>query len=440
MTVGGAGRTTGREDLRVVVRYRRPVVTGLHVVLGALDAEPPPGRWSVVFADRAEELAPAVAAGLAEAERVLVLWSFYSGDVPAVAEEIAACRSTVDDPRVVHLAGGVHASAEPAATAALGFDVVAVGEGESIVVGVATAMVSGGGFGEIAGLTWLEDGGLVTTGPAERHPLDRWPAFAARWGRFNAVEITRGCIYACRFCQTPYLFKARFRHRSVADVRAHVAVMRREGLRYVRFVTPTALSYGTQTEEPDLEAVEALLAGVREELGPDGRIYFGGFPSELRPEHVTPEALAIIRRWTDTTSVIIGAQSGDEGVLAGAKRGHGVDEVERAVRVAIAAGFRPDVDFLFGLPGEGGAEAARSMAFAQRLSELGARIHAHTFLPLPGTPWRGAAPGSLDDATRSGLARLAGSGAAHGQWRSQEELAQRLVPLVRRGERRRDHA
>ena len=32
-----------------------------------------------------------------------------------------------------------------------------------------------------------------------------------------ALEITRGCVYACSFCQTPFMFKARFRHRSVGN-------------------------------------------------------------------------------------------------------------------------------------------------------------------------------------------------------------------------------
>ncbi len=428
---------TAPEDLRIVVRERRPVVTGLHVILGALDRASPPGRWSVVFAERAEELVPAIEAGCGEAARVLVAWSFYTAEFPAVAAEVAAARAAVDDPRVIHLAGGVHASAEPLRTLQGGFDLVAVGEGEATFAGVVSALVAGDDPTRVPGLAWRDGPRLVTSGPAPRDELDRWPAFAARWHRYNAIEITRGCIYACRFCQTPSLFKARFRHRSVDDVVDHVALMRRRGMRYVRFLTPTALSYGTQTTEPDLEAVEELLAAVRETIGPDGKVFFGGFPSELRPEHVTPRAMAILRRYVDNTSVIIGAQSGAPAVLEAAHRGHGVEEVERAVRVAVAAGFRPDVDFLFGLPGEGEQEAAASLRFARHLVKLGARIHGHTFLPLPGTAWRNAEPGRLSDATRAGLDQLVGRGAAHGQWRSQEELAVRLAPLVRRSRERR---
>ena len=37
---------------------------------------------------------------------------------------------------------------------------------------------------------------------------------------------------------------------------------------------------------------------------------------------------------------------------------------------------------------------------APRLAAAGARVHAHAFLPLPGTPWAGAAPSRVDPASR----------------------------------------
>ena len=40
------------------------------------------------------------------------------------------------------------------------------------------------------------------------------------------------------------MFGGRFRHRSVASVREHVRRIVSYGLRDVRFITPTSLSYG----------------------------------------------------------------------------------------------------------------------------------------------------------------------------------------------------
>ncbi len=423
------------ERLRIVVRDRRDITYGHNAILGALrTAHPSPGAWTVVFAPDAAAVVEAVRQALADGVgRVLVTWSFYSPSFVEMLDELHEVRAAVDDLRVTHIAGGPHAAAEPEQTVRAGFDLAALGEGEQTFVALVDALCRDLPLADVRGLGYLDgDDCWVSTGPPDRHGLDRFPSFATEWGRFGPIEITRGCIYACRFCQTPYLFKARFRHRSVDDIAGHVRELRARGMRYVRFITPSALSYGTQTDTPDLDAVDAMLAAARDAIAPDGKVYYGSFPSEARPEHVTPEAMRVLKRWVDNTSIIVGAQSGSERVLASSKRGHTVDDVERAVRVALDAGFRPDVDFLFGLPGEAAADAAASVALAERLADLGARIHGHTFMPLPGTPYRNAGPGRVEPTTRAGLERLVARGRMYGQWAQQEQLAEQLVPLVRR--------
>jgi B12-binding domain/radical SAM domain protein len=283
----------------------------------------------------------------------------------------------------------------------------------------------------IPGLVYRDGDQVVRTGKAVRHPLDTYRAFPLTYHRYNPLEITRGCVYACRFCQTPFMFSARFRHRSVDNVRWHVRRMRERGLRDVRFITPTSLSYGSQSAAPNLAAVEELLAACKEEVGPDGRVFFGSFPSEIRPEHVSVEALRLVRRYCANDNLIVGAQSGAESVLAAAKRGHGVEEVRRAVRLGIQEGFRINVDMIFGMPGEGPAQVDESLALAAELADLGARIHAHTFMPLPGTPWRDAPPGDVDPATISEVDRLSRRGSLYGHWQRQREHAIRLADAAK---------
>jgi len=224
------------------------------------------------------------------------------------------------------------------------------------------------------------------------------------------------------------MFKARFRHRSVGNVREHIRCMQRDGIRYMRFVTPTCLSYGSSDTSVNLDAVEELLAAVREEM-PDGRIYFGTFPSECRPEHISEAALRVLRKYVDNDALVIGGQSGSERLLAATHRGHGVEDVVRAVKLCVAAGFRPDVDLLLGLPGETDEDRALTVALARKLVDLGAKIHSHAFMPLPGTPLRGATPALIDAATQRALERMESSGAMHGQWRRHREISGELVAL-----------
>jgi radical SAM superfamily enzyme YgiQ (UPF0313 family) len=98
-------------------------------------------------------------------------------------------------------------------------------------------------------------------------------------------------------------------------------------------------------------------------------------------------------------------------------RGHDVAAVRRAVATARACGFRPSVDFVFGLPGEEEEDREATRRLVSEVARAGARVHAHAFDPLPGTPWRAEPPGRLDEATAALLARLHAGGRAYGAWR-----------------------
>ena len=410
----------------IVAHHARSGLAALNVVTAALQTDPGTSEVEVRFARDRSALARELRRAADSGALPLAFWSFYSPDFVASREDLAFVRARAPG---MHVAGGVHASAEPLATLRAGFDFAALGEGEATAVALVSAIMAGRDLRALPGLSFLRDGRLVSNGPGERRPLDDFPAFNARARKWNALEITRGCIYACSFCQTPFLFKARFRHRSVENVRAHVACLRKSGtLRYLRFLTPTCLSYGSADRSANLEAVEELLAAVREEL-PEGLIYFGTFPSECRPEHVTPAALRILNRNVDNRQLVIGGQSGSDRMLERMHRGHSVEDVRAAVRACREEGFLPDVDLLFGLPGETAEDRALTLAFARELADLGARIHSHSFMPLPGTPLAASEPEPVEEPMRLELMRLESSGAMHGQWRAQERIARELVAL-----------
>jgi len=414
--------------LHIVFAYRRTGKFAFHVLAGALETDPRVAAVPLTFANGHDALVDAIHAGLAGAHRVLVCWSFYSPDFARLAAEMVAARAAIDDPRVVHIAGGVHASAEPLGTLRAGWDLVGRGEGEHLIRNLARALQEGRDAREVAGVAWLDaEGALQSRGVAPQADLDAFPPFAPGHRRHGPIEITRGCIYACRFCQTPYFAKARFRHRSLANTLDWVRYLRGIGFRDYRFLSPTSLSYGSDGPDPDLAAVEALLAGAREIIGPDRNLFYGTFPSELRPEHVTSQVLALLKRYVDNKTLILGGQSGSERVLEKSARGHGVAEIERATALCLEAGFKPHVDFIFGLPGERREDVEATLALARRLAEQGARVHGHTFMPLPGTPFQAEAPGRIDAATRAQLLQLASRGRLYGQWQQQVEVARDLA-------------
>ncbi len=414
--------------LTVVWAYRRTGKFAFHVLTGALETDARTASVPIEFANGVDAVVAAVRTALAApTARVLVGWSFYSPDFPQMRAELHAVKAKIDDPRVVHVVGGVHAAAEPEATLRAGWQFAAIGEGERLVRDLVLCVQAGGDLRTVPGIAFLDGPSLRKNGRAERIALDEFPPFGPGHDRFGPIEITRGCIYACRFCQTPYFAGANFRHRSVANVRHWARYLVGRGFRDFRFLTPTSLSYGTFAPEPDLAAVEALLAGVREEIGPTRNLWFGTFPSEVRPEHITDASLRLLRKWVSNRALIVGGQSGSDRVLAASARGHDSACIERAVALCVEHGFVPHVDFLLGLPSEEPSDVDATLQLMDRLVARGGKVHGHTFLPLPGTPFRKAPPGALTDDVRRRLRQLASKGQLYGQWEQQEATAQQMA-------------
>lgn len=414
--------------VNVVLNFSKVARCAFNVLVGALQAYIQDADLSITVASDKQDLLRILQQADDETSYV-VLWSFYSPRFIDAQKQLQHLKSRVDKTNIIHLAGGVHASAEPYQTLQAGFDYVAIGEGEQIIVDFIRCVLKGDKPNAVKGIAWLKGEQLQRNGRGELIDLNDYPPFAPNRRLFGAIEITRGCIYACKFCQTPYVSKARFRHRSVENIEYYAGLMRSRGFRDYRFITPTAFSYGSQDKQVNLDALENLLVAVRRAVGPEARIFYGTFPSEIRPEHVSRKALRMLKKHIDNNNLIIGGQSGSQQILDSSKRGHSVAAVTEAVKLCISEGFIPNVDFLYGLPGETEVDVEQTLSLSQSLAELGARIHNHTFLPLPGTPFRNSAAGDIDAGIQRKLVLMESNGQAYGKWKGQIMTARKLVEI-----------
>lgn len=424
--------------LTLVFNYKQTSNYAFNVLIGALDAYLDSPDLEIKIANSSDRVLAATTEALDQHRMVVVAWSFYSPQFLERAEELAQFRKQLDDENVIHIAGGVHATADQRQTLEAGFDIVAVGEGEATIVDFVGRLLRGENYRDTKGIAYFDGDQYVAHGSGERIDLNDYPPFAAKHRRFNPIEITRGCIYACKFCQTPFMFKAIFRHRSVENVCHHVSVMKDHGLTDIRFITPTSLSYGSPDHSVNIERIEELLSSIRSVLGDKGRIFFGTFPSEVRPEHVSREVLVILKKYVNNNNLIIGGQSGSQRILDFSKRGHTVEDIVRSVRISLEVGFLPNIDFIFGMPGETPSDVRASLKLADQLSNMGARIHGHTFMPLPGTPFRNAPPGVIDPASMRQLQRLVSRGKLYGKWEEQESIAESLAQVSKRSRKSRE--
>ncbi|MBI5240035.1 MAG: TIGR04013 family B12-binding domain/radical SAM domain-containing protein [Elusimicrobia bacterium] len=412
----------------LILYYSRPNRFSIAALAGALEPRQGLRGLPMEFPPDPPRLRLALRALLRRHDLVLAGFSLATPQMAGLDALLASLRDEFPE-RVLWLAGGPHPSADPGAVLRAGFDLVARGEGEETLAELLERLRRGQDWRGLPGTSWLDAGGRVRSGGGRPPPdLDRLPPFSPGRRIFGPIEITRGCPFACGFCQTSALFGGRPRHRSPEVVAHYAGLLAGRGMFDLRVVTPNAFAYGSADgRSVDLPALRELFRSVRRAQGPSGRLFFGSMPSEVRPEHVSAATLGLVRRYAANDNLAIGAQSGSPRLLEAAGRGHGVGEIAAAVAATLKAGLKANVDFIFGLPGETEADQELSLALIRRLTAMGARIHAHWFIPLPQTRFAARRPAPLAARFAAELARLAAAGVLYGQWESQERLAARLA-------------
>ncbi|HOK87715.1 MAG TPA: TIGR04013 family B12-binding domain/radical SAM domain-containing protein [Fervidobacterium sp.] len=340
-------------------------------------------------------------------EGTAVAYSFTTFDLDAVTGEI----NILKDNGYTLIAGGPHVTAMPQDMLTLGFDYVFLGDGEENII-------------EFLKGTKPESG--TFDGVTKRVNLDDYPPICEEKKLFMPIEISRGCPFNCGYCQTPRLAGKLVRHRSIDNIIEYQKISVAHRKTVARFITPNAFGYASKNGiTPNVEAIDELLFKIKSTGVTE--IYFGTFPSDVRPESITDEVIKAIKKYIDNDYLVIGAQSGSNRILNMIQRGHTVEKVEEALEILANNGFYAKVDFIFGFPFETREDVEETFKFIEKIVEkYNAKIHAHTFMPLPGTPLFEYGPGTLKEYQRKFLGQLASKGILDGYWIEQEKLAKKV--------------
>jgi B12-binding domain/radical SAM domain protein len=208
--------------------------------------------------------------------------------------------------------------------------------------------------------------------------------------------------------------------------------MKEKNLTDIRFITPNAFSYGALDGKTlNISQLEKLLIKIENIIAPNGRIFLGSFPSEVRPEHVTKETLALIKKYCANDNIIIGAQSGSQKILDICHRGHSVEDIYKAVELTVNEKLTANVDFIFGLPRETEDDINLTIKLMEDLVKLGARIHTHSFIPLPQTLFMMETPKRIDENIKQYIKKITSKGLAFGDWAKQERIALKVSKYLR---------
>ncbi|PKL59931.1 MAG: TIGR04013 family B12-binding domain/radical SAM domain-containing protein, partial [Methanomicrobiales archaeon HGW-Methanomicrobiales-4] len=239
--------------------------------------------------------------------------------------------------------------------------------------------------------------------------LDAYPSFSQFKGY---IEISRGCPFSCQYCQTPCIFGHRMRHRGLDSIRELA-----KNFKQIRLVTPNALAYGSDGRALRLDKVKKLLIVLKKELLRE--VYFGTFPSEVRPESINQESVELISTYCDNKKLHIGVQSGSDAVLSRLRRGHSCADALSALDHTRDGGLIPVVDVIFGFPDETAEEQEETVKLVREVCKNG-YVHAHRFIPLPGTPFAGSVSTPVIPEAKAVLGSLALAGRVTGSWNEPE--------------------
>ena len=327
---------------------------------------------------------------------------------------------------VTIIGGGAHASIRPKELLVNGFDYAVVGEGETVFPDLIWQLINNDDPLNIPSVVDKTSNEVPVPGKLPTVDLDKCPPFALGMNILGPIEVTRGCPFQCKFCSTPFLTGGRVRHRSVESITNWLKLaVEKSGFERTWFLSPNALCYGGHGRKAEPEKLENLLKAVTKIDGLE-EVFFGSFPSEVRPEFVTKSILEMLRSYVANDTLQIGLQSSSNHVLNLANRHHTVEQGMDAIQIALETDFIPHVDMIFGLPGETKEELYESIELCYNLVEMGAKTHGHVFMPLPGSAYENMPPGRLDSESRRLLGELSRRKDMTGSWSTQEGIAEYL--------------
>jgi B12-binding domain/radical SAM domain protein len=336
-----------------------------------------------------------------ESEKGLLLYSFMTPQLPQILKEISWInryrRSSLKT-----LAGGPHTTGDPESSLKLGFDYVFRGAAEM-------------GFGSFI-QNYLE--GKLPPAPAifktaDIDWLDRSLPISRLLATSPPLEITRGCYWNCRFCQTSC---QNAKHRSLDSIKIYYQGLKQRGHhRRMSFICPSAFEYGARNaRQLSLMAVKELLEYCKS--NGTSHLEFGIFPSETRPNTFSEEFVALISQFCSNQKICIGGQTGSDRLLKLIRRGH--------------YHLRPYVDMIFGFPEENSQDRRETLQLIKKLATTyRTRIHLHYFIPLAGTELAQSRPKALDYKTIDTLNKFEHDGLCTGWWKNGMRLSDELLKV-----------
>lgn len=274
-----------------------------------------------------------------------------------------------DDPHVVTVAGGPHATVNPRSCVEMGFDYVIRGEGELAVVSLLHMLEM------LPPRKWFGRGTVFK--PLSRvEDLDRlpWPSrkyadqysYTLEGHRATTMFTSRGCPYKCAFCAHA-VWGREVTYRSAHNVAEEVAYLKALGYEGIMFYDDTMML--------DRDRFRRICTAIEP--------YDMAWRCFARADLVTQDMFYDMAR-AGCVEVLIGVESGAQRILDNIQKGTTVRQNSNAIQWARKAGIKSKALVILGLPGENEATMCETELWI--MANRPDRLDLVTYLPFPNTP------------------------------------------------------
>ena len=261
------------------------------------------------------------------------------------------------------VAGGPHATARPEEVLEHGFDVAVYGEGEETLVELVTALGAGSSLASVRGLAFRTAAGAIeTTEPRSLvSNLDELASPTLAFDLLAPKSLTptlltsRGCPGLCTFCANQ-VFGRKYRCHSVERVLREMEV-------WHAHTESTTFNFCDAAFTVDRRRLMRLCAGL-------SKLTFAPtWWCEVRADQLDGEVAEMMAH-SGCSTVLIGAESGDPGVLSRIRKGIDGDTTKRALEIAKEHGLRTEVSFMFGFPDETPQVLENTLDFMTQIADV----------------------------------------------------------------------
>ena len=261
-------------------------------------------------------------------------------------------------------------------------DFLSIGEGEKTIVELLYALEKNTDLNSVNGIIFKDNGKIINTKPQSYvenldtldFPLTNAPKVLKDFEKypkeaFGYIFASRGCPYACTFCESKSMWTRKVRYRSPENVVAELKQLHKFGVKKVNFDDDT---FGISKK--NIKAINDLMFDELPNMT---------YTCETVVQLAKDENVVKDMKRGGCTATFVGIESGNNEILKKIKKTQTTDECVQAMKNLRKHGIESHAFIMVGFPDETEETFKQTMDFIPKLNPDG--VIFSIFTPYPGS-------------------------------------------------------